>query len=421
MRWGAWLLRARPVRRVALAAAMAAGTALAVPACSAAAPGRIFCTTAGTAANSAAKPPPLRVHAHSPQAGGDDIFVGPAGCGYPAGPEIVTLSGKVVWFHPLPAGQAAADFRAQAYRGKQVLTWCQLSQPNPSLASALPAVTDYIYSDRYRRVATVRAGNGYTTNWHEFLITPWNTALILANKITTANLSAIGGPADQKVIDDVVQEVDIATGKVLFQWNSIGHVPFRDSHAPLPATASVPWDWFHVNAVHLDTDGNLLVSSRFTWTIYKVSRHTGAIIWELGGKQSSFRLRAAPGQDLDQAGAIFAFQHDPEAVGHDVYTVFDDEAAPLIGQELPYSRVVTVRLDLASKVATLTASVRQSHGQLASAMGNAQTLSDGNLFVDWGSLPYISEFNAKGHLLFAAQFPAGVDSYRAYLLPWHPA
>jgi len=104
------------------------------------------------------------------------------------------------------------------------------------------------------------------------------------------------------VIDGIVQEIDISTGNVLFQWNSADHVPYRDSRSPLPGSAAMPWDWFHINAVHLDTDGNLLISSRYTWTIYKVNRHTGAIMWELGGKQSTFKLKAAHGQVLDSAG-----------------------------------------------------------------------------------------------------------------------
>ena len=363
-------------------------------------------------------PPPLTVltHERGSASGRDDIFLGPVGGGYGAGPEIVSMTGRVVWFHPLPAGEGAADVRTQTYRGKPVLTWCQIVNPR-RMGGLLPAVTDYIYSDRYRRIATVRAGHGYTTSWHEFVITPWNTALIAADTIAIANLTAMGGPADQKVIDGVVQEIDIATGKVLFQWDSADHVPYRDSHQPLPPSADVPWDWFHINAVHLDTDGNLLVSSRFTWTIYKVSRHTGAIIWELGGKQSSFTLRAAAGQVLDSAGEIFAFQHDPEAVGPGEYTVFDDESAPGLGQRLPYSRVVTVRLNLAARVATLVSSADQPEHLLVGAMGNAQT-AGGGLFVGWGTLPYISEFSPSGRLLFNAELPTGVSTYRAYLLPW---
>jgi hypothetical protein len=84
---------------------------------------------------------------------------------------------------------------------------------------------------------------------------------------------------------------------------------------PLPASASTPWDWFHVNAVHLDSHGKLLIDARDTWATYDVSRRTGKILWTLGGKQSSFAVRAAPGQVLDSAGEIFAWQHDPGRAG----------------------------------------------------------------------------------------------------------
>jgi hypothetical protein len=241
----------------------------------------------------------------------------------------------------------------------------------------------------------------------------------VANTTATANLTSIGGPAHQTVIDSIVQEIDISTGQVLFQWNNADHVPYRDSENPLPASAAIPWEWSYLNAVHLDTDGNLLISSRYTWTIYKVNRQTGKIIWELGGKQSTFKLKAAPGQVLDRAGEIFAYQHDPEAIGNDEYTLFDDESDGG-GGLLPYSRVVTVKLDLATKVATLVTSVRQPEGLLATAEGNAQTTRDGDLFVGWGDLPYISEFSPTGQLLFNAQLP-GLTTYRAYRLPWHPA
>ena len=87
---------------------------------------------------------------------------------------------------------------------------------------------------------------------------------------------------------------------MLFQWDSAGHVPYSDSDQPLPSSASTPWDWFHVNAVDLDTNGNLLMDARNTWTTFEVSRHTGQIMWQLGGKDSSFTVQAAPGQVLDQ-------------------------------------------------------------------------------------------------------------------------
>lgn len=368
--------------------------------------------TASAAGNTA---PPLKILTPSADNSNNDIFIAPAGLapgggGYPSGPEIVTTTGEVVWFDPLPTGDTAYDFRTQTYLGQPVLTWYQIGGDGPPRG--------VIYNDRFQRIATVQAGNGYTMDEHEFLITPWNTALILADGVTRANLTSIGGLADQQVISNVVQEIDIRTGRVLFQWNAADYVPYSDSHQPLSSSASLPWDWFHINAVHLDTDGDLLVSSRHTWTVYKVNLHTGRVMWELGGNQSSFTLKAAPGQVLGSAGEIFTWQHDPEGLGHGLYTVFDDESA---GQPQLPARVVTVRLDLSTHLATLVKSINQPEGLSAFFAGNAQTTKNGDLFVGWGSLPYISEFSPSGALLFNAELPSGDATYRAYLLPWPPA
>ncbi len=390
-------------KRLALAAsAVAVGTA----------PLALALSGPASATPTPTAPPPLTILTHGTNLGGGDYFITPTGDTgtYANGPEIVNSQGDVIWFHAIPAGQTASDFRAQTYHGQTVLTWWQGTG-----FGGLSNGTDYIYNTHFQQIATVNAGNGLTTDGHEFLITPQNTALITSYDTATANLTSIGGPADQTVVDGYVQEIDIATGKVLFQWNSTDHVPYSDSEQPLPASASTPWDWFHINAVHLDTDGNLLIDSRATWTAFKVDRRTGATIWQLGGKQSSFTEQAAPGQTLDSANEIFAWQHDPEAIGNNEYTFFDNESSgtPL----LPASREVTVRLNFRDRVATLVSSDDQPEGLSAASQGNAQTLRNGDIVVGWGSLPYFSEFNSSGHLDFNAEFPAGVNTYRAYRLP----
>jgi hypothetical protein len=369
---------------------------------------------ASAAAAAPTSPPPVSILASSPLAAhGGDFFISPYGdqSTYANGPEILSPSGNVVWFQAVPQGQEAADFREQYYHGQPVLTWWQGTG-----LGGLSSGTDYIYDEHFHQIATVNAGNGLSADGHEFLITPQNTALILSYTTATADLTSIGGPADQTVIDGVVQEIDIATGKVLFQWNSADHVPYSQSEQPLPSSPSTPWDWFHINAVKLDSNGNLLIDARDTWTTYDVSRQTGEILWQLGGKDSSFRLQAAPGQVLDSAGEIFAWQHDPEDLGNGVYTFFDNESsgAPL----LPYSRAVTVKLDFRDRTATLIRSDEQPEGLSAASQGNAQTTPFGNLVVGWGALPYFSEFAPNGQLLFNAQFPAGVNSYRAYQEPF---
>jgi hypothetical protein len=335
-----------------LAVLVGGGIALLTAACAAtpSGPPRSQPGPPGTAA------PPITVLKAGADNGNGDIFLAPMSAPgqYGTGPEIISRTGRVIWFRALRGGEAATDFRAQTYLGQPVLTWFQ-SGPQGT------GGTDDIYNDHYQQIATVKAGHGDSTDFHEFLITPQNTALILADKVTTANLTSMGGPARQLVVDGIVQEIDIRTGRVLFQWDSADHVPYRASEEPLPGAANEPWDWFHINAVHLDTDGNLLINSRYTWATYKVNRTTGQIIWQLGGQHSSFALRAAPGQVLDQAGEIFAFQHDPEAIGHGEYTFVDDESDGA-EQELSVSRAVTVQLDLTTMVATLVKSEDQPEG-----------------------------------------------------------
>jgi hypothetical protein len=402
---------ARRGRHLAAAFALVVVAALAVGA-----------AAASVATADPTSPPPVTVLTHG-NVGHGDFFVSPFGdqTTYANGPEILDQNGNVVWFKAVPSGQEASDFRTQTYEGKPVLTWWQGTG-----LGGLAQGTDYIYDDQYQQIATVKAGNGLSADGHEFLITPQNTALILAYTTATANLTSIGGPPNQTVIDGVVQEIDIKTGKVLFQWNSADHVPYSQSEQPLPASPSTPWDWFHINAVKLDTDGNLLIDARDTWTTYKVDRHSGQIIWQLGGKDSSFTLQAAPGQSLDDAGEIFAWQHDAEAHGNGIYTLFDNESAGVANSgsnaanDLNLSRAVTVKLDPHDHTATLVKSFNQPDALIAPSQGNSQLTADGNTVVGWGSLPYFSEFDPWGDLLYNAEFPTGVNSYRAYLLPWSP-
>ena len=91
----------------------------------------------------------------------------------------------------------------------------------------------------------------------------------------------------------------------------------------------------------------------------------------------------------------------------------DSEGTPL----LPFCREVTVRLNLQDHVATLVSSDDQPEGLSVASQGNAQTLRDGDVVVGWGSLPYFSEFSSSGRLVFNAEFPAGVNTYRASRLP----
>jgi hypothetical protein len=334
-----------------------------------------------------------------------DIFLTPWYGPVSDGPMIVDANGGLVWYDPVPAGQRASDFRVQRYLGKPVLTWWQgLS------GSGLGRGKDLIFDTSYRQIAAVNGANGFPTDLHEFQITSLNTAIITTYQPVYWDDSAVkGGIKRQIVLDSVVQEIDIPTGLLLYQWDSLDHVPVTDSYVRPPQHANNPDDYFHLNSVDVDTDGNLVVSGRNTWGIYKINRHTGALIWRLGGKHSSFKLTS---------GTYWAFQHDVRVQAHnDQYiTLFDNESGAYRVRK--QSGAVKLRLDLKHMTATHVQRVSHSPSTLAPFAGTVQQLPDHDNFVGWGARPYMSEYSPSGKLLFDAHFVDENASYRTYLLPW---
>jgi Arylsulfotransferase (ASST) len=355
-------------------------------------------------------PPPITILKSKPGVDRGLIFVAPKTTptdGLQQGPEIIDDQGRPVWFQAVGANQQASNFRVQVYRERPVLTWWQ-GQNSPTGPGEGQGV-NYVYDESYHRIATVAAGNGYQADLHEFRITPRGTAFITIYNHIPHDLSSVGGPVNGLVVDGVAQELDVATGKVVFEWHSIDHVPLSESQAPLPASPTAAYDYFHINAVNWDEDGNVIVDARNTWTTYKVDHKTGEIIWRLGGKSSTFALGA---------GVPFAWQHDPEEVGGHTTRIFDNEAAPSV---LPYSRVIWVRRAQHGLTASLFKEIIHPDKIQAGSQGNAQGLPDDHTFVGWGATGRFSEFDGRGDLLFDANVPTGWDTYRAYRFAWHGA
>jgi hypothetical protein len=167
----------------------------------------------------------------------------------------------------------------------------------------------------------------------------------------------------------------------------------------------VPFDYFHINSVDVDDDDNLLISSRKTSAVFKIDRQTGEVIWRLGGKKSDFEM----GEN-----AQFVYQHDARRQPDGAVTLFDNRDE--INAEP--SRGIVLELDETATTATLVREYLHPEGVFGIFQGNMQVLDNGNVFIGWGSAPYISEFSRDGRLLFDAQFPAEVESYRAYHSPW---
>jgi Arylsulfotransferase (ASST) len=394
------LLAGRLTRRGFVVASAGAVTALAVPKLARA-------TGATTAAPRTVssfhsrpdlEPPLLAVGVSESAVAPGYVFVAPfLGTG-PGTALIADNRGQPVWVYE--SANLVMNFRVQKFAGRPVLTWWEGTVVNGYFQGEC-----VIADTAYRTLKRLTAGNGFHPEVHEFLISSRDTALISINNFVSTDLAPYGGPSDGTVVEGVVQEIDIATGDVLFEWHSLDHVGLDETLLPVSAT----WDYFHLNSIDVDQDDDLLISARYPSAVYKLDRSTGALIWRLGGTKSDFRLGA---------GATFWFQHDARGHPGGLLSLFDDGADSPTDAPEATSRAIVLGLDTAAMTAELVRSLPNPHASLTFAMGDAQVLADGGCFVGWGTTPEFTEFGPDGSVRLDASFPGGQSSYRAFRAEW---
>ncbi|MEV4420581.1 arylsulfotransferase family protein [Patulibacter sp. NPDC049589] len=350
-------------------------------------------------------PPSVRVTTKPSAVAPGSLFVAPKGGDEQRGPMIYDDTGQLVYFQPVKTGQTVLDFRAQTYRGEPVLTWWQgVAKRGYGEGHGV------VYDARYHPIATVEAAGGRKMDFHEFTITPQNTALIDTYRIVRQDLRSVkGGKKNDLAMENTVQEVDIATGELLWEWVANDDIAPTESYDVVPRRAAFPYDYLHLNSVNLDTDGNVVVSSRAAHALYKLERGTGRLLWRLGGKKSDFAMGP---------GTRTAWQHDAEPQGDGTFTVFDNNAdEPAPGKE---TRGVQLKVDESARTVSLLRQWTNPKSQLSPSQGNLQALPGGDVLMGWGgTATNLTEFSATGAVQFEASFTnRNVETYRAYRLPW---
>jgi hypothetical protein len=312
------------------------------------------------------------------------LFLAPSSGPGQRGALILDDAGEPVWFRP--TGLPAMNFRAQRLHGEPVLTWWQ-ALPGGGLGRGEHVVADA----SYRELTRFPAGHGMPSDLHELLLTERGTALVTSLEVRHRGARGL-------TLGGVVQELEIPSARVLFEWHSIDHVGVEESYAP----RGYPWDYFHVNAIDVDADGHLLVSARNTWAVYKIDRRTGAVRWRLGGKRSDFELGH---------GAPFAWQHDARShEGGRALSIFDN------GERR--SRGLVLALDEKRMRATVLREYVHAPPLHAHKLGSMQLLGNGDALVGWGTDPHFTEYAEGGAVKLDATLPHGGENYRTLRFPW---
>ncbi len=371
-------------------------------------------TTAGAPMSFASEPdlhPPsiTVVHSEAGTAPGDVLLTPNPVLGQTTkaqpGPMILNNSGQLVWFDP-GEGAATLNLEEQQLNGQPVLTFFKGTVSQAGYGQGMYVVLD----QHYKQIATVHAGNGYFADLHDFQIVGPNTALMIAYNPVMANAATINRVYNRAVLDAVVQEIDIPTGQVLFEWHSLGTIGLSESYLPAPKSLTTLYDYVHPNSVALDTDGNIWLSARHTSTVYKIDSQTGALYWRLGGKRNNFSMGA---------GTTFMWQHDARPRANNVLSLFDNAASAPGVQSRDVSNGMQLDVDQQAMKVTLVHSDDNPQKALSLSQGAYEPLANGDWFAGWGSVAEYTEFSPSGKVLLDVNINGGSTSYRAFKAVWN--
>jgi hypothetical protein len=318
-----------------------------------------------------------------------------------AGVLVYGDDGQVVYFRPA-TGTAVGNAAVHELNGEPVLAWFE----GFPLAGPASYRGEYVLVDaNYHEVTRLRMSNGYDADIHDLYITPEGTALLLAYYPMLCDEAVMSGcTPGGTVFDGVIQEVDIATGIVLFEWHAADHLSMTDSFAD-PATD--PFDFLHPNSLDIDDDGNILMSARLTSSLYKIDRVTGEVLFVFGGKQNQFTY-VDEGSDTIQGPD---YPHDFRPLGGGRYTYFDNGV-----QRQTESRGAIVALDVGSMTATYEESITHDPPLFETSQGRMQTLANGNELIAWGGSGVATEYAIDRTVAFEASL--GVGTYRQVRDAW---
>lgn len=339
---------------------------------------------------------------------GTYLFLAPGGdSGLGAG--IFKDDGQLVWWQPAVAPRIW-NFQVVRYQGQSYLAEFA-GHPIDNNHHESGAI--YLYNEHYQRVGTITMGGAFASKGvdiHEFKITPEGDALLASSPQVEATLH--GHPI--KVYDYVIQKVSLVhtatgihTGRVLFQWDAVKHVPVSQSRLTPPS--GYAFDYFHGNAISQDTDGNLVISARNVWGIYKINIKTGHIMWQFGARGDA------------HLSEPWCYQHDIVPLGGNRYSLFDDGSAGpgcLPGYSAHASRALIIQVDPNHHPASIKLIRTYTHQPplLATICGSLQLLSNGDALVGWGDVPETTEYSPTGSVLMDLSLSNW--SYRSYRLPW---
>jgi hypothetical protein len=310
---------------------------------------------------------------------------------------IFNNDGSPIWYMRTPA-EERSDMKVQT---NGVLTMIVRTNENHFIG----------LDQHYQLIATYWATNGYSVDEHELRVLPDGTYFLITLRGEFVDMSRYvdGGDPDAGVVEDAIQEFT-PEGDLIFQWRAWEHLDVLDEQEFIDLTSG--WfDFPHMNAIDVDTDGHILLSSRSTSEITKIDRDSGDIIWRLGGVHNQFNLLNDP---LDGPRN----QHSIRVVTTNDYILFDNGNL----HNPPMSRALEYRLDLTNMTAQLVWQYPDPPDPdlFTWYNGNVQHLTNGNTLINFagGIYPKLTEVRPDGTVAYEMNWADQWETYRVWRCPW---
>jgi len=279
-------------------------------------------------------------------------------------------------------------------------------------------VIHMVMDKSFHIVDSFQMGNGYVAETHDFRLLPNGHALLMGYYLVPADLSkkVPGGQPNALVDGAVIQELD-ENKNVVFQWRtwdylSLDMIPW----AMVQGNTQQIVNAFHLNALTMDRDGNLLLGTPAMGM--KISRQTGEIMWILGGMFNQFSF-----ENVDSMQALGDFGgHTFHRLENGNVLVYDNSPFPWQpGAGSVSAEAVEYTLDEETKTAERIWKYTPVPLVAGWHAGSAQRLPNGNTVIGWGGPPVDStslvftEVSPEGNKVMDVFFEGDkVESYRAF-------
>ncbi|KAG9944793.1 hypothetical protein KCU85_g7707, partial [Aureobasidium melanogenum] len=346
----------------------------------------------------------------------DRVFISPRGTAVEQIAPMIFNSDDLTLVWSDPSYKTTFGVRVQEYNNSDYITFWRGAIKSSGYGSGSYIMLDHNYNVAYNLTTRNLTVGG---DIHEIELTDKGTALMTAYEPMQYNLTAYD-IENGWLADSLFEEVDVATNKLIFTWRASDHVPLNASYADPGATGTSqdsPWDFFHINSIEKDDSGNYLVSARHTHSLYYINGTNGDVIWTLGGKNNDFEDKS------DGNATNFAWQHDARWHSEDLteLTLFDNGAADWVRTE-NYTRGLWLTLNYDDMSVSLKQDYISPERISSISQGSVQLLSNGNIFMGYGSNGAFIEYTNEGEAIWDVQFGiignSSVQSYRAYKQNW---